>query len=63
MLGIEPTSQTAYGTEIAIMEHTGWSWEQMTSTPAAVIDEMIIRIEAREYWTKKRRALDSAGKA
>ncbi len=54
--------QTAYGTEIAIMEHTGWSWEAMNNTPAAVIDEMIIRIEARHYWFKKRRALDEAGK-
>jgi hypothetical protein len=60
MLGIEPNTQSKFGVEIAIMEHTGWSWAELRQTPAAVIDEMIVRIEAKSYWLKKKQALDNA---
>jgi len=58
MFGIEPNNATRHGVDIALMEHTGWSWRELRETPAAVVEEMIVRIEARSHWRKKKQELD-----
>ena len=60
MLGVTPNFSTRYGTEIAILEHTGWSWRELQETPAALVDELAVRIEARTHWREKKRQMDEA---
>lgn len=40
------------------MREMGWSWSDLMTTPAAVVDELVLRLSAENTYTEKRRKLD-----
>lgn len=40
------------------MREMGWSWADLQATPAALVDELILRLNAEHLYTEKRRKLD-----
>lgn len=60
MHGVTPPEVTRFGAAITIMREMRWSWPDYLSAPAALVDEIAVRIEAREYWQEKKRQLDKA---
>lgn len=62
MLGVEIDTQTRHGLDISIMEYMGWTWRELQETPVTVVEELIVRIEAREHWKKNKKKLDETMK-
>lgn len=53
----------AFSVEIALMEETGWSWQELMETPYPVVQTLAVRLNARNRATKEKRIQDAAEKA
>lgn len=47
-----------YAVELAVIDETGWSWEQVQAAPADLIEELLERRGARMKWERERARLD-----
>lgn len=49
---------TRYGILITVMRDYHWSWSDICSAPADLIQEIVIRLEAEYHWREERRKQD-----
>ncbi len=49
---------THYGMILHIMREYKWSWNDIVTAPADLIQEVAIRLEAEYHWRDERRKLD-----
>lgn len=49
-----------YGLAIAIMKYMGWSWQDLRSAPADLVQELVLRMSQESKWTAEREKLRSA---
>ena len=54
MHGAEAGITTRYGSEIAIMKHMGWSYSDLMNTPADLVEEIGLRLDAEARWRKEK---------
>jgi hypothetical protein len=54
----QPSGSTRFGAAITIMKEMHWSWGDYMAAPAGLVDEIATRIEAREYWYRKKAELE-----
>ena len=47
-----------YAVELAVIDETGWSWEQVQRAPADLIEELLERRGARMHWEAERARMD-----
>lgn len=47
-----------YAVEIAVIEETGWSWQELLAAPADLVEEILVRRGARLHWERERARLD-----
>lgn len=47
-----------YVAELAVIEETGWSWQELLAAPADLIDEMLERLQSKWHWEAERARLD-----
>lgn len=40
--------------QIWLMEETGWSWTELCATPARLVEEMVVRLSARNRYTREK---------
>lgn len=48
-----------YALEIRIMREMGWSWRDLQDSPADLVEELQIRMNAESRWLEQRRKLDA----
>jgi len=48
-----------YADEIRIMRALGWSWIDLQSAPADLVEELAIRLSAESHWQSERLKLDA----
>jgi len=49
-----------YAVELAVIEETGWSWQELLAAPADLVEEILVRRGARMHWERERARLDEA---
>lgn len=54
---------TRYGILIAIMREFGWTWDDIMQSPADLIEEVAVRLEAEREFTDERRKREASMKA
>ena len=60
MQGRQFQLDTEWGAVIALMNETGWSWPELTATPAALVAEMAEHIAAKRHWASEKIRLDES---
>lgn len=60
MLGWSVADPGRYGSDIRILRAMGWSWSDLQNSPADLIDELRVRLDAEAHWTAERRKLDES---
>lgn len=58
MHGMTSEESTPYHLEIEVMKEMGWSFRDLYDTPSDMVETVIERISAHNYWTKKKSELD-----
>lgn len=48
-----------YAVELAVIEETGWSWQELQAAPADLVEEILVRRDRRMHWESERNRLDS----
>lgn len=49
-----------FAVEIDIMQEMHWSWRELCEAPAALLDELVTRLQARRHWTGVKTKQDEA---
>ena len=49
-----------YGALIGVMREMHWSWQDVMSAPADLVEEITERIEAQAHWTREKAEFDRA---
>lgn len=52
MRGINLGVSTRYGSEIAVMKEMGWGPRDLWDAPDDLIEEILVRMDARNRWEK-----------
>lgn len=47
-----------YAVELAVIDETGWSWQELQAAPADLVEEMLERRQIRMRWERERARLD-----
>lgn len=55
MDGVNQPIPGDYAVEIAVMQEMGWSWSAYCEAPADLVDEIVMRMEARARWQETKR--------
>ena len=63
MYGGTSPAPTRYGILLAVMREYGWTWQELCDSPADLVEEICVRLEAEREFVDERRKRDEAMKA
>lgn len=49
-----------YDSELAVMREMGWSWHDLCTAPADLVEEIEVRLASRGHWNREKKRLDEA---
>lgn len=48
-----------FGNEYWLMREMGWSWQDLTTIPFVVLEEIFLRLSFQKKWEAKKQEMDS----
>lgn len=62
MHGVRADVRTRYDVEIAVMQEMNWSYQDLCLAPDDLVEEILVRRDARITWERKKHEQDKARK-